>query len=70
MFRHMDKGIFLSLCLLRKDDSYEMYVSSARNVTVFSCKKMRGREGCMFRKSVSFVTAWTHQPGGTPGGSG
>lgn len=44
MFRQMDKGIIPSLCLLGKDDSYEMYVSSARSVTVFSHEKMRGRE--------------------------
>lgn len=44
MFMQIEKGIAVSLCLLCKEDGYEMYVSSARNVTVFSCKKMRGRE--------------------------
>lgn len=54
------------LCLLYMDDSCEMYVASARNVTVFTCK-VRGRGRLQPEETCGICHCQAHQPWGLLG---
>lgn len=57
--------------LLRFVRGWQLWnVSSARNVTVFSREKRRGRERLPIENSVSFLTTRTHRPCATLSGTG